>query len=209
MEAMDESVPLLERLKFIAIYSSNLDEFFRVRVADIRNIERIDKKKINKKLDFNAEKLLRKIYKEVDSQLSQYGQAMGEIIDALKAKNHFICTSMEEIPEAFGQDLLSYFKTQVSAYLQPKKLDKDTELFLNNQAIYLAVQLANQEVYILNIPTDHLSRFYTNESEGRKYYIFLDDIIRLHLDMIFPSSKVVSSFAIKLNKDAELQIDDE
>ena len=89
MEAMDKSVPLLERLRFIAIYSSNLDEFFRVRVANIRNIKQIDKKKINRRVDFNADELLGEIHREVSHQLNEYGNAMDEIIQNLKAKKTF------------------------------------------------------------------------------------------------------------------------
>lgn len=209
MEAMDESVPLLERLRFIAIYSSNLDEFFRVRVASIRNIKQIDKKKINKKLDFNASDLLVDIHNEVSHQLDQYGNAMKAIISQLKEENHIICTNTSEIPNELNNKLLAYFKTHISAFLRPKKLDKNTELFLNNQAIYLAVQREGSEVYILNIPTDHLPRFSTYEIGNKTYYIFLDDVIRLHLDLIFPGGAVKGAYSIKLNKDAELQIDDE
>ncbi|WP_424962454.1 polyphosphate kinase 1 [Ekhidna sp.] len=208
MEAMDESVPLLERLRFIAIYSSNLDEFFRVRVADIRNIKRIDKKKINKRLDFDAKTLLADIHKEVSHQLDQYGHAMREIIDQLKEKGHFICTDTAEIPSDLNGDLLNYFKTYVAAYLQPKKLNENTELFLDNQAIYLAVHFAD-DISILNIPTDHLSRFSQFQIGGDTYYIFLDDVIRLHLNLVFPEKEVKGAFSIKINKDAELQIDDE
>jgi polyphosphate kinase len=209
MEAMDESVPLLERLRFIAIYSSNLDEFFRVRVADIRNIKRIDKRKINKRLDFDAKTLLSDIHQEVSHQLDQYGHAMREIIDQLKKKGHFICTDTSEIPTDLNGDLLNYFKTYVSAFLQPKNLDENTELFLDNQAIYLAVHFADDDISILNIPTDHLSRFSQFQVGSDTYYIFLDDVIRLHLDLVFPEKEVKGAFSIKLNKDAELQIDDE
>lgn len=209
MEAMDESVPLLERLRFIAIYSSNLDEFFRVRVANIRNIKRIDKKKINKKLDFDAKILLADIHKEVSYQLDQYGDAMRQIIDQLKEKGHIICTETAEIPSGLQSELLNYFKTHVSAFLQPKQLNEKTELFLDNQAIYLAVHFADDDISILNIPTNHLSRFSQYKVNNNTYYIFLDDVIRLHLDLVFAGKEIKGAFSIKLNKDAELQIDDE
>ena len=209
MEAMDESVPLLERLRFIAIYSSNLDEFFRVRVANIRNIKRIDKKKINKKLDFDAKILLEDIHKEVSYQLDQYGDAMRQIIDQLKEKGHIICTETAEIPSGLQSELLNYFKTHVSAFLQPKQLNEKTELFLDNQAIYLAVHFADDDISILNIPTNHLSRFSQYKVNNNTYYIFLDDVIRLHLDLVFAGKEIKGAFSIKLNKDAELQIDDE
>ncbi len=209
MEAMDANVPLLERLRFIAIYSSNLDEFFRVRVANIRNIKQIDKKKINKRIDFDAAILLDQIHKEVNQQLEEYGSVLNGIIEQLKAENHVICMHADEIPESIYPELLHYFKTKVSAFLQPIELSKNEPLFLDNQAIYLAVQLKNGSIKIVNIPTQHLSRFSSFKIKNTTYYIFLDDVIRIHLDILFPNNEIVSSHAIKLNKDSDLQIDDE
>lgn len=209
MEAMDSQVPLLERLRFLAIHSSNLDEFFRVRVANIRRIKQIDKKKINKRIDFDAKLLLNNIHEEVSTQLTKYGEALGEIIEELKRENHIICMNANEIPETLKADLLHFFKTKVSAFLRPTNLSKDDPLFLDNQAIYLTVKLKNKDVFIVNIPTEHLGRFFTKEVGDKSYYIFLDDVIRIHLDILFPASDVVSSHAIKLNKDSDLQIDDE
>ena len=209
MEAMDTNVPLLERLRFIAIYSSNLDEFYRVRVANIRNIKQIDKKKINKRIDFNANSLLEDIHKEVNKQLSEYGSVLDTIIGELKERSHVICMDSEEVPKEIYPELLHYFKTQVSAFLKPQKLNAEVPLFLDNQGIYLAVQLQNGIVEIVNIPTQHLSRFSSFRVANKTYYIFLDDIIRIHLDILFPNNIAVSSYAIKLNKDSDLQIDDE
>ncbi|WP_436518025.1 polyphosphate kinase 1 [Ekhidna sp. To15] len=209
MEAMDSDVPLLERLRFIAIYSSNLDEFFRVRVANIRNIKQIDKKKINKRIDFNAKSLLEEIHEEVRHQLDEYGAALNTIIEKLQEKNQVICMHADEIPEAIRPQLLHFFKTQVSAFLRPIEVSKDKPLFLDNQAIYLAVQLKNGKVKIVNIPSQNLGRFSSFKVDDRTYYIFLDDIIRLHLDILFPENEVVSAYSIKLNKDSDLQIDDE
>jgi len=209
MEAMDKSVPLLERLKFIAIYSSNLDEFFRVRVANIRNLERINKKKINEQIDVDPSSLLKKIQKEVNQQLSEYGATFEAIIKDLKKNNLHICTTLDEIPEAFNTDLLHYFKTKVAGYLRIIEVDKKQDLFLNNQAIYLAIRFKNGESVIINIPSDVIGRFYKGKHGETTYYVFLDDVIRKHLDIIFPNREVVECYTVKLNKDADLQIDDE
>lgn len=209
MEAMDPNVPLLERLRFIAIYSSNLDEFFRVRVANIRNIKQIDKKKINKRIDFNAATLLEDIHSEVSHQLDEYGGALKDIIKELKERNHVICMRTDDVPKALYPQLLHYFKTKVSAFLRPVEITKEDPLFLDNQAIYLASQFKNGKIQIVNIPTDHLRRFASFKVKKETYYIFLDDIIRLHLDILFPNNEVVAAHSIKLNKDSDLQIDDE
>jgi polyphosphate kinase len=209
METMDESVPLLERLRFIAIYSSNLDEFFRVRVASIRNINEIDKKKINKRLDFNAKTLLSDIHNEVNSQLEEYGNVLDRVVKDLGANNHEICTHTDQIPKELESELLHFFKTKVSAFIRPIPIDKAETLFLDNQAIYLAIKTEEQDSFLVNIPTNSLSRFSQYSLKNKTYYVFIDDIIRLHLDLIFPGKNIIGAYSIKINKDADLQIDDE
>ncbi len=209
MEAMDDSVPLLERLRFTAIYSSNLDEFFRVRVANIRNIKQIDKKKINKRVDFDAKTQLEQIHSEVSHQLNEYGGVLRDVIEKLKDNGHHICTDTNEIPEKLRPQLLHFFKTRVAAFLKPIEVQAHEELFLNNQAIYLVVVSESDELYVLNIPAEDVGRFSSHSYDNKHFYLFLDDVIRIHLDIIFPKQKIKGSYAIKLNKDADLQIDDE
>lgn len=209
LEAMDREVPLLERLRFLAIYSSNLDEFFRVRVADIRNIARIDKKKINKKIDFKPNDLLHEIHVEVGRQLEQYGTSLDEVFEELRSKQIFICNEPNDIPDSLQHQLLHYFKTKVSAYLKPIWIEQTDELFLDNQALYLACLFKSGKHACVKIPSDDLPRFFKATVDQKIYFIFLDDIIRLHLDLVFPSEEVLDCSSIKLNKDADLQIDDE
>lgn len=209
MEAMDESVPLIERLRFAAIFSSNLDEFFRVRVADIRNIIQIDKKKINEQIDYKPQEILEEILSEVSHQQSKFGDVLEKIIDQLAEKGLFICRDEKEIPEEIQPELLHYFKTKVAAYLKPFVIADKEEVFLDNLAIYLAVKFEDENISIVKIPTDNLPRFYKSMVGDKTYYIFLDDILRLHLDIIFKNKTVIECYSIKLNKDADLQIDDE
>ncbi len=208
MEAQDKQVPLIERLRFLAIYSSNLDEFFRVRVADIRNLAQIDKKKINKKIDFKPKRLLEKIHAEVSHQLQQYGESLTEVLNKLKDENLVICTNTDEIPKEVHSEILHYFKTKVSAYMKPVFVDKE-DLFLDNQVLYLAIAFKAGRQSCLRIPSYKLPRFFKTKLGDVTYFIFLDDVIRLHLDLIFPGEEIVDCSSIKLNKDADLQIDDE
>ena len=209
MEAMDQEVPLLERLKFIAIFSSNLDEFFRVRVANIRNLERMDSKKINKRINFKPKALLKKIQDEVSSQLTEYGQAFEQIIEALKRNGIFICQDTNEIPADFQADLLHFFKTKIAGLIRIVDLEAKDDLFLDNQAIYMVIKFDDGSCSLINIPSDNIGRFFKKKKGETTYFIFLDDILRIHLDILFPGSKVRSCCAIKLNKDADLQIHDE
>ncbi len=209
MEANDKNVPLLERLKFLAIYSSNLDEFFRVRVANIRSLARMDKKKIHKHFEFEPAELLKQIQSEVETQLKEYGLSIQKIFEELKQNNICICTQPSEIPKEFKTDLLHYFKTKVLGYLTTIDLSKTKELFLNNQAIYHVIRFKSGEIKIVNIPSDQIGRFFKKKHDSSTYFIFIDDIIRLHLDIIFPDEEVLECSAVKLNKDADLQIADE
>jgi len=221
-EAKDPSVPLYERIKFLAIYSSNLDEFFRVRIASLRSLLRL-KKKTQKKLQFNPEELLRKIHKTVYKQQEEFGKIYREqIIPQLGTENIFIVRDDQLFPN--HKDFLKdFFERELKPYLQPILLDKKIETFLQNKAIYIAVRLASFKTpesenkkkkrlryALIEVPADKLERFtILPEAEEKKFLIFLDDIIKLFLSDLFPGYTIDSAFSIKLTRDAELYIDDE
>ncbi len=215
MESEDERVPILERLRFLAIYSSNLDEFFRVRVADIRSLAYIDKKKLNKEAGIRPKRLLRIIHDAVSDQLDRYGTSVKSVIrklDQVGLKLYFA----ERIPTIHHEPLLYYFKTKVLGYLQPYIFgENENPPFLNNRELYLAVKLKfrqNGEIRYayVNIPSDKLPRFVKlSSTENQHHFVFLDDVVSAHLDLIFPNAEVLEAVNIKLNKDADLQIDDE
>lgn len=215
-EASDPKVPVFERLRFIAIYSSNLDEFFRVRVAGIRRIQKIGLKKINKKLDIKPNKLLQEIKEKVNIQLDEFGNVLREHVLKDLEKEGFFILKPDALTDAQSRAALFYFKESVMAFLQPYILDiTSRKPFLDNRAMYLALTLKHhtsgeiRHAY-LNIPTNKLPRFLKLPSDQNNHcYIYLDDIIRLHLDFVFPDYEVVESCSIKLNKDADLLIEDE
>ncbi len=212
-EARDPSVPLMDRVKFLAIYSSNLDEFFRVRVAGIRSLEKINKEKINKKLNLDPSALLKELHTAVNEQLNLYGQTLGEVFGELEKQGLSIYKDGNLTADQ-KSSLLYYFKTKVLAYLKPRiwKVSKGAD-FLNNRQLYLSFRLKKDgETHFayVNIPSDKLPRFFELPVEGGNHqFIFLDDIIRLHLDLVFPGYEVEECISIKLNKDADLHIDDE
>jgi polyphosphate kinase len=216
-EAKDSSVPLLERIKFLAIYSSNLDEFFRVRVAHHRNLIRVSKK-TKKELDYSPKQTLKALLKIVNEQQKEFSRIYSEeIVPALQAHKIFILKRIDLNKEqrAFVDD---YFQDKLLPFVQPVILVKDKiRVFLNNAALYLAVAMVAKESYtarteyaIVKIPSDFLPRFITLPSKtGQHEIILLDDIVRHSVSWLFPGYDILDTYSIKLTRDAELYIDDE
>ncbi|MGD2120405.1 MAG: polyphosphate kinase 1 [Gemmatimonadota bacterium] len=217
-EAMDPRVPLLERLKFLAIFSSNLDEFFRVRVASLRSLLRLKKKKL-RKLDFRPRRLLREIHFIVTSQQESFGSALrSQILPELEANGVFLLNNRNLGPE---QELFlkRFFRERVQDLLEPLILeDTEERPFLREGRIYLVAELwptvdiafgSERPSYgIVEVPRPPLPRFVVAPGEGHNV-LFLEDVIRLSLPAVFPEYEVGSAYAIKLTRDADLYLEDE
>jgi len=221
-EAKDTNLPLYERIKFLAIYSSNLDEFYKVRVANLRNLIVLSKDH-RKILKFNPEIILEQINNEVKKQREEYEQIFTDEIIPELANKGIILYQDEKLEKVHLDFLDKYFYNEVFPYLQPMLLLKGAVLsFLQDNVIYLAINLfrkslqnkpVNQDKInyaILKIPTSHVPRFVElPQLNGKHLIMFLDDVIRLNFDKIFPGYIVDSSYCIKLSRDADLNIDDE
>ena len=214
-EAQDVTLPLYERIKFLAIYSSNLDEFYRVRVAGLRSLQKLNKKKINKKFKVDPDKLLPQIKEIVERQQETFGSILSkDIRPELGANNINLLYNKSEIPEKLIPELKAYFRNRILSYLQPVILKPGKGAFLTNRALYLLLKIHSpnsedfQYAYV-NIPSPPLPRFFQLRDNGQYYFIFIDDIIRLNLEYLFPGFEVSEAFSIKLNRDADLQIEDE
>lgn len=216
-EAKDASLPLMERIKFLAIFSSNLDEFFRVRVANHQNVLRVGKK-TKKELGYEPKDLLREIKQIVNSHLEEFSQIFEKQIVPELARNHIFLRRRLDLTPEQALYVEDFFQNYLLPYVQPVLLVKDkVRPFLVNGEIYLALRLrlknrvATEEYAILKIPSDHLSRFIILPSakEGQHDVIMLDDIVRHSATWFFPGYNVVDAYSIKLTRDAELYIDDE
>ena len=223
-EAKDPRVPLYERIKFLAIYSSNLDEFFRVRVAGIRSLLKISKS-AQKELEYDPGILIKKISKEINRQQKEYGMIFRDIlVPELKENN--ICIIDEKSTTKEQQEFISnYFNERIIPQIQPILLVKNKIVpFLRNRRLYFAVILkpktlrksktkaktTRNRYAIVEIPSNHLPRFIELPSnDNNSYIMFLDDIIRYHLKSIFLGYDIIDAYSIKLTRDAELYIDDE
>ncbi len=223
-EAKDKSLPLLERIKFLAIYSSNLDEFFRVRVASLRSLLDLQKKSA-KDLPFEPNKLLQEIKRTVHKQQEEFGIIFRDEIIPLLSKENIFLLDESNYDEAQGLYISDYFDENISSLIQPILLDKNNiSTFLRNKSIYLAVRLEKKKstgvgkekakkryrYAIVEIPTEKQKRFAVLPSkDGKNYLTTLDDLIRTNLSKLFPGYVVDSCYSIKLTRDAELYIDDE
>jgi polyphosphate kinase len=202
-EAADARNPLYERLKFLAIFSSNLDEFFKVRISDIRKIKNI-KKPLRKKLITKPNKLLSAIKKEVDKQQSEFGKIFSEELVPELAKEHIYLISEEDFNESQKQSARDFYTKNKDHF--HCITTKSNDAFIENEALYL-VGLSKENKLIWIEITEEFPRFYSfpNEDENRYYISFLDDVLRLNLREEYG----VDFYSIKISRDAELYIDNE
>ncbi len=217
-EAKDPSVPLLERVKFMAIYSSNLDEFFRVRVANIRNLVRLGKK-TKRKIEYDPKTILKKLLKIINRQQEEYSEIFEkQLIPQFKEQGIRVITRLDQLNEGQKEFIENYFQDNLLPFVQPVLLVKNKiRPFLNNAALYLTVILhpkdkkeSKIDYAIVKIPSDHLPRFVELPSmDGNHTIIILDDIVRYTARWLFPGYDIMGMYSIKLTRDAELYIDDE
>jgi len=215
-EAENKDVPLIERFKFLGIYSNNLDEFFRVRVSTLRKISQLGSKSKDI-LGYNPKATLKKIQEIVLHQNTRFEKTYKSLIQDLDKHNIHIINE-KQLNQEQSDFVRRYFIQEVRTRLMPFLIEKDSELpNLIDDAIYLAIQLYNKETKkkryaLLEIPTDLLPRFIILPEKGDdKFIIFLDDIIRYGLRDIFFifDFDEFSAYTIKLTRDAELEIADD
>ena len=214
-EAEDENVPLLERLMFLGIHSSNRDEFFRVRVATIKRIKKIGGSKAKAMLGgFDPGDVLKEIQQHIIHQQERFEQIYETILKELALKGIFIINETQLSPEQ-GVIVRNYFQEQVLPNLVPIMLDNTPKFpYLKDRGIYFFVAMTQKNNpkkirhAIIEIPTDILSRFFVLPKE-KKYIILLDDIIRYCLDDIFFNFEYdsINAYTIKITRDAELDIE--
>ena len=216
-EAADKEVPLYERLKFLAIFSSNLDEFFRVRYPSVILLSKLDRKTRMQVSLGSTEDIPEKIQNEINRQLEIFGSLLlKEIIPELK-ENGIIFYYNSAIRPEHIPEVKEIFLSHVLSFIQPIFLEGDsTNSFLpENNQLYFVVSLKenNQGLLrqaIINIPSNKLKRFFTlTPLDGLEHVIFIDDIIRENLASIFPGLEIIGTYSIKFNRDAELHLADE
>jgi polyphosphate kinase len=215
-EAADKSVPLVERIRFLAIFSSNLDEFYRVRVATLNRLSSVNTKS-KELLGFNPKKTLNEIKNIVVQQENKFNHLYRDIILKELEQQKIFILNEQQLNVSRGLYVQNYFREKVLSTLVPVMIDKN-EPFpeLKDRAIYFFVRLVQNKnleksrLALIEIPTAGANRFLElPETNKLKFITLIDDVIRYCLDEIFFIFKYdqIESYSIQLTRDAELNLD--
>jgi polyphosphate kinase len=211
-EAIDPNVPLTERMRFLGIYSNNLDEFFRVRVANLKRVMEFKNEKIQG-FKGTAEELYVEIRKVVMKQQELFEAAYQQIKQEFEAHQvQIVDETALDLHELAQLDF--FFHDKLKHAIFPILLDKKRALpKLRDYAIYLGVKIKSKtrvRYALIQIPTEYTRFFTLKQNEGQKV-ILMDDIIRLYLLEIFSVFKPidVEAYTFKFTRDAELDLDDD
>lgn len=241
LEAEDDTLPLYERINFISIYSSNLEEFYKIRVADHKAIAsgaaQSDEESVQ-----SAMELVTEINEEVNRQLEERIRIYEEKILPALRQHHIIFYQSRNVEPFHKEFLRRFFREEIFPYLSPVPVSKDKVIsFLRDNRLYLAMRLypkgvdqgtrgrvdkgdtrhplvnsstrslvnSSPEYFVMKLPYTKVPRFIELPKVGKNYYLmFIEDIIKANLDIIFPGYDVDSSYCIKISRDADILIDD-
>ncbi len=214
---MDNQNPVIERLKFLGIFSNNRDEFFRVRVASIKRLVEIQKTK-DKKPKVTASVILKQILQTVEDQEKRFNSTFSEILVELKKHNIYFIDD-GQLTQEQGIFVHDYFKKEVIQFLFPLMLKNlETSNSLQDNAVYLAVHLSDSRLLkdddyaLVRVPSHMVSRFLLLPTDGKSHnIIMLDDVLRYCMSDIFSpfGYDTFKAYTIKFTRDAELDIDND
>ncbi|RHO73316.1 RNA degradosome polyphosphate kinase [Parabacteroides sp. AF48-14] len=221
LEAEDDALPIYERIKFLSIYSSNLEEFYEIRVAEHRGV--IMKKNFTDESGAEAEEILAEITEEVNRQQREYYRIFSKVLQELNRQDIYLY--QDSNPEPFHEEFVhNFFNEEVFPFLSPVMIQAgDIRTFIRDRRLYLVIRMIKKskrmaepdyvpEYYyaLMKIPYAKVPRFIELPShEGKHYIMFIDDIIRANLSSIFPGYVVESCYSIKISRDADIYLDDE
>ena len=208
-EAEDINVPLIERLRFIGIFSNNLDEFFKVRYATVKRIALSAKKQKKLYKGLNAIDLLGEINKKTIEHLERSTNVLNSIITELRKENIFFVDE-KSIPKTFIKFINNFFIEKIQPQLEVIVLNSKSKFpTLTDTSSFLVVKIKSNDSVnkfaLIKIP-NQLDRFLVLSKSEKKYVILVDDIIRFHLSEIFEifSPIEIEANMVKISRDAEL-----
>ncbi|MGR3063247.1 polyphosphate kinase 1 [Vibrio vulnificus] len=212
-EAADKTVPLIERIRFLGIFSNNLDEFYKVRFSDVKRRILINREQGGNDI---SKHLLSKMQSKALKLNERFDELYNELIRDM-ARRHIFLVNESQLDEAQQKWIIKYFQKEVLPHITPLMLTDEIDVlqFLKDEYAYIAVELKQQEqakYALLEIPTDHLPRFImVPEQKGKrkKTIILLDNIIRFCLNDIFRGFfdyDELNGYAMKMTRDAEYDL---
>ena len=215
-EAADKTVPLIERIRFLGIFSNNLDEFYKVRFADVKRRILISQERGK---EDNSKHLLKKMQSKAANLSDRFEELYSELLLEMARRRIFLVNE-SQLTETQEVWLRKYFHKEVKPHITPLLLTDDIDVlqFLKDEYAYVCVELKNDtqvQYALLEIPTDHLQRFVmVPEQKGkrRKTIILLDNVIRLCLDELFGAFfdyDEIACYSIKMTRDAEYDLSHE
>lgn len=213
-EACDPTVPLLERLRFVAIHSSNLDEFYRVRVAQLRGLRKLGKWN-RSALGVPPGKQIDLINQAALRQQQELGKVYRGTLLPLLHKHGIRLLRENQLSDRQKAFVRVFFDGRVAPLLRPMSLAGLPIPFVEDRQLYLAVSLVRKghgksRIELVHVPAAELGRFLVLPAvKGRTELIYLDDVVRTGISRIFKGWKVTACHAIKLSRDAELYLDEE
>lgn len=218
LEAKDERLPVYERIKFLSIYSSNLEEFYKIRVSGYHSslLESINRDESVEE----AMKTIVQINSEVTAQEKEYNRIFNNMILRELQKNGIILYQTDKVEPFHREYVKKYFNEEVFPYLQPMVIQKDDiHSFIQDDRIYQVVSLLKKKkksdkleytYAIMKIPHTKIPRFIQLPSYEEKHYIiFVDDLIKANMQSVFPGYEIVDCFSIKISRDADFSLEDE
>lgn len=222
MEATNDSLPVYERIKFLSIYSSNLEEFYKVRVSGyhssiMKSIKRDEsiEEALNTLIDINT---------EVVRQEKEYYRIFSNIILPGLERENIILYQTEDVCDVHKPYAEKFFNEEVFPFLQPMIIQKGhINSFIQDNRIYLAIHLERRKnkrnntgknidptYALMKIPHNQLPRFVKlPKIENKHYIMFIDDIIKANLKSIFPGYEIKECYSIKISRDADFSLDNE
>ncbi|MFA5650079.1 MAG: polyphosphate kinase 1 [Proteiniphilum sp.] len=221
LEAKDERLPVYERIKFLSIYSSNLEEFYKIRVSGYHSslLESINRDESVEE----AFKTIAQINNEVTAQEKEYHAIFNNMILPELKKNRIVLYQTHELESFHRAYVEKYFNEEVFPYLQPMIIQKDDiHSFIQDGRIYQAISLQKKKkkkdatdkggytYALMKIPYTKIPRFIElPEHEGNHYILFVDDVIKANMSSVFPGYEIVDCFSIKISRDADFSLEDE
>lgn len=216
-EATDPTTPLIERLKFLGIFSNNRDEFYRVRVATVKRLAKLGKKALAL-YDEDPKELLTRLQRKVIEQQNHFENIYQELLIELANKNVFVINE-KQLTATQRIYVTHYFHNELSSNLFPVMIDEQKAFpYMKDKASYMYLKLESiaqnkkNKYALIEIPSQNISRFVILPQHGRKKYIMMvDDVIRFNTDQIFGvfGYRTVEAYNIKLTRDAELELDND